>query len=160
MRSIYVDKFKDDHRDSKKIADLMRVGLFPKAYVYPKEMRGTRDILRRRQRYTFIQGEGYTHLQQLFAQQCQIDPMKKAVRHKTNRVNLPHELEGEDAAFSANSDLTHIEAIDKIVQQLECQILKQARHHDPKALALLQTIPGVGPVISLSILYETHNRMC
>lgn len=32
MRSIHVDKFKDDERDSQKIADLMPVGMFPKAY--------------------------------------------------------------------------------------------------------------------------------
>ena len=109
-----------------------------------------------RQRYTLIRGEGYTHLQQLFAQQCQIDPMRKAVRHKTNRGDLPDKLQGEDVAFSAKCDLLHIEALDQIIQQLECQILKQARHHDPTALALLQTIPGVGPIIALTILYETH----
>lgn len=35
IRAIHVDKMKDDERDCKKLADLMRVGLFPKAYTYP-----------------------------------------------------------------------------------------------------------------------------
>ena len=156
MRSIHVDKFKDDERDSKKIADLMRAGLFPKAYVYPKERRGTRDLLRRRQRYTLIRGEGFTHLQQLFAQEGQTSPMRNAVRHKTNRAGLPGQLQGEDVQVSATCDLHHIEAIDRIVLDLESQALRQARHHDPDALTLLQTIPGVGKIIGLTILYETH----
>lgn len=156
MRAIQVDKFKDDERDSQKIADLMRAGLFPKAYVYPKEMRATRDLLRRRQRYALMRGEGFTHLQQLFAQEGKIDPMRNAVRHKTNRWNLPDQLEGEDISVSARCDLDHIEAIDRIMLDLESQILKQARHHDPKILALLLTIPGVGKIIGLTILYETH----
>jgi len=36
--------------DSFKIAMLMRGGNFPLTYVYPKEMRATRDLLRRRTR--------------------------------------------------------------------------------------------------------------
>ena len=36
--------------DSFKIAMLMRGGNFPLAYVYPKKMRATRDLLRRRTR--------------------------------------------------------------------------------------------------------------
>ena len=156
MRAIHADKFKDDERDSQKIADLMRVGMFPKAYVYPKEMRGTRDLLRRRQRYTLIRGEGYTHLQQLFAQQCHIDPLHNAVRHKGNRMQLPGGLEGEDVSLSALCDLQQIGAIEQIVRQLEAQLLKQAQTHDPKAYKLLLTIPGVGKIIALTILYETH----
>ena len=39
---------KNDRIDSFKIANLIRGGNFPLAYTYPKEMRATRDLLRRR----------------------------------------------------------------------------------------------------------------
>jgi hypothetical protein len=47
--------------DSKKIADLMRSNHFPIGYVYPKEMRSTRDLLRRRTRFMKIRAEAYAH---------------------------------------------------------------------------------------------------
>ena len=48
MRAIHGGKAKNDRIDSLKIAQLMRGGNFPLAYVYPREMRATRDLLRRR----------------------------------------------------------------------------------------------------------------
>jgi transposase len=48
MRAIHGGKAKNDKIDSHKIAVLMRGGMFPEAYVYPREMRGARDLMRRR----------------------------------------------------------------------------------------------------------------
>ena len=48
MRAIHGTKTKNDQVDSEKIAHLLRAGLLPQAYVYPAEMRATRDLLRRR----------------------------------------------------------------------------------------------------------------
>ena len=45
MKAIHGGKAKNDKIDSYKIAMLMRGGTFPLAYVYPKEMRATRDLL-------------------------------------------------------------------------------------------------------------------
>jgi len=45
---IHGGKAKHDKIDSKKIAVLLRSGAFPYAYVYPRQMRSTRDLLRRR----------------------------------------------------------------------------------------------------------------
>jgi hypothetical protein len=48
MKAIHGGKAKNDRIDSFKIASFMRGGNFPLAYTYPKEMRATRDLLRRR----------------------------------------------------------------------------------------------------------------
>lgn len=48
MKAIHGGKAKNDKIDAHKIAGLMRGGMFPQAYVYPSEMRSTRDLLRRR----------------------------------------------------------------------------------------------------------------
>ena len=48
MKAIHGGKAKNDKIDSYKIAKLIRGGNFPLAYVYDKEMRATRDLLRRR----------------------------------------------------------------------------------------------------------------
>ena len=48
MKAIHGGKAKNDKIDSHKIAVLLRGGMIPVAYVYPPQMRSTRDLLRRR----------------------------------------------------------------------------------------------------------------
>jgi len=54
MKAIHGGKAKNDRIDSFKIAKLIRGGNFPLAYVYPKEMRATRDLLRRRMKFATV----------------------------------------------------------------------------------------------------------
>ena len=48
MKHIHGGKAKSDKIDAGKLAAMLRGGLFPMAYVYPKAKRQTRDLLRRR----------------------------------------------------------------------------------------------------------------
>jgi hypothetical protein len=48
MKTIHAGKAKTDQIDAHKIAVLLRGGMLPQAYVYPKGIRETRDLLRRR----------------------------------------------------------------------------------------------------------------
>ncbi len=41
-------KYSDDHHDAFHLAHLMRLGILPTGYIYPKEQRAIRDLLRRR----------------------------------------------------------------------------------------------------------------
>ena len=68
LKLIYGAKAKNDKIDAGKIARLLKGGTFPLAYVYPKGMRETRDLLRRRT-YLVRQRSGlFTHLQILNGQ--------------------------------------------------------------------------------------------
>lgn len=50
-----------------------------------------------------------------------------------------------------------IEAFNRLIRPLEWQIEKTACHHDANSLYLLRTIPGVGQILALVILYEVHD---
>jgi len=58
-------------------------------------------------------------------------------------------------SIAANLDM--IEAYDQVIAVLERDIIKSANIHDPGAYALLKTIPGVGRIIALNLLYEIEN---
>jgi transposase len=45
-------KYSDDDSDAAWLAKLLRLGLLPEGYIYPKEQRAVRDLLRRRSRLT------------------------------------------------------------------------------------------------------------
>jgi transposase len=67
MKAIHGGKAKNNRIDSLKIATLMRGGSFPMAYVYPAEMRATRDLLRRRNYLTRKRADLLSHIQTLTA---------------------------------------------------------------------------------------------
>lgn len=53
-------------------------------------------------------------------------------------------------------DLDLMDALDPIIARLEKRMWAQAQHHDPQALALLETLPGIGDILALTIVYEIH----
>lgn len=157
MKAIHGMKVKNDRIDSRKIADLLRANLFPLAYPYPKEMRATRDLLRRRHRYVRQRAGAYSHIQTIFVQHGKLDITPKMVKDRVHRRSLSQEFSNQDLQFIIKADLDYIDALDPIIVQLETQIRRQARFHDRSAYELLMTIPGVGDILALIILYETHD---
>ena len=63
MKAIHGGKTKNDRLDSEKIAILLRGGMLPKAYAYPRAMRPTRDLFRRRARLVRMRSELLGHVQ-------------------------------------------------------------------------------------------------
>ena len=45
---------------------------------------------------------------------------------------------------------------DELLRDVELTIVKTAKHHDAHTLYLLQTVPGIGKILSLVLLYEIH----
>jgi hypothetical protein len=54
-------------------------------------------------------------------------------------------------------DLGLLERYDTLLTDLEGYLVRQAKQHDPQAFQLLRSIPGVGKVLALTILYEIHD---
>ena len=157
MKAISGGKVKNDKIDSGISADLLRANLFPLAYPYPKEMRATRDLLRRRHRFVSKRAGTYVHLQVLCQQYGIIDIPANLMKKKQERKELLKLFDNPDVAMIVESDLQYIEALDPIIDGLEKQIISQANTHNRIDHQLLMTTPGIGPIIALIILYETHD---
>jgi transposase len=83
MKAIYGGKAKNDKIDAHKIAVLLRGGMLPQAYVYPAEMRATRDLLRRRMYLTRKRAELLTHVQNTNSQ-YNLPEIGKKIAYKAN----------------------------------------------------------------------------
>lgn len=153
MRAIHGGKAKNDRIDSAKIAALLRGGMLPQAYVYPKEMRSTRDLLRRRTYLARKRADLLAHIQNTNSQ-CNLPEFGKKITYKIHRESVAEQFTDPSVRRSIETDLDLIEHLDRLTCNLERHILRIARGHDPQALYLLRTIHGVGPVLSLVILYE------
>ena len=154
MKAIHGGKKKDDKLDSEKIARLIRGGTFPMSYVYPREMRATRDLVRRRMFLVRRRSELLAHVQ-LINQQCNCDPFEKVLKYAGNRDILDR-FTDDSVRLSVVADLQMVGHYDALLKQLEANLLRRAKLHDPHSCSLLRTIPGIGDILSLVLLYEIH----
>jgi transposase len=158
MKAIHGGKAKNDRIDAGKIARLLRGGTFPLAYAYPKGMRETRDLLRRRTYLVRKRAELLTHLQ-ILNSQYNLAPFSKKLSFAANRAELKIAERFADASVqqSAAVDLALVERLDELIGEVELYLTRTAKVDDVQTYHRLQTVPGVGKVLALVLLYELHD---
>jgi transposase len=156
MRAIHGAKAKNDKVDSKKTAALLRGGLLPQAYVYPPQMRATRDLLRRRLHFVRHRGQLLAHIQNTHHQYNLVAPGKR-IAHRANREGIGEGFEDASVTKSLAADVALIDHYDTVIRDLALTVLRRARGHDLDNYERLKTIPGIGKVLALTILYEIHD---
>jgi transposase len=153
MRAIHGAKVKNDKVDSQKIAALLRGGTFPMAYVYPREMRSTRDLLRRRSYLVRRRADLLAHIQNTNSQ-YNLPEFGKKIARKMHREGIVDVFPDAAVRRSIAIDVELIDHLDLLLERLKKEIERTARDHDPQALMLLRTVPGIGSTLGLVILYE------
>jgi transposase len=146
MKAIHGGKAKNDAIDAAKIARLLRGGNLPQAYVYPKGMRETRDLLRRRTFLVRRRAELLAHLVDANSQ-YNLPPLTQKLCYAANRqeVDLPARFADPSVRKNVQTDLTLIDAFDARIRDLELYLTRTAKIDDPQAYQRLRSIPGVGP---------------
>ena len=156
MKAIHGGKSKNDKIDSKKIAALLRGGTLPVAYVYPATMRSTRDLLRRRNHLMQKRSELLAHIQNTNSQ-YNLPEFGKKIAYKANRDGVTDHFPDPSVQKSIEVNLQLIDSYDRLLTELELYIVKQAKGHNVRNLYLLRSIPGIGKILSLILLYEIHD---
>jgi len=156
MKAIHGGKTKNDKIDSYKIALLMKGGNFPTAYPYPAKWRATRDLLRRRMYITRRCGELVAHIQSTNTQ-YNLPAFRKKLSRKYNHEGVAERFEDPEVRKSIEVNLALIESFNQVLNKLEWHIVKTAKQHDYHTFYLLRSIPGVGPILGMAILYEIHD---
>jgi transposase len=156
MKAIHGGKAKHDTIDAHKIAVLLRGGMLPQAYVYPAEMRATRDLLRRRRHLMHKRAELLAHLQHTNSQ-YNLPEIGTKLAYKANRQGVAERFPEPAGHKSIEVDLMLIDHDDQLLRDMELCILKTAKQQDSNTLYLLRTIPGIGAILSLVLLYEIHD---
>src|SRR3954447_13361419 len=158
MKAIHGGKAKTDKIDAHKIAVLFRGGMLPQAYVYPKGMRETRDLLRRRTFLVRKRAEALVHLQNTNSQ-YNLPPFPKKLAYAQNRAELdiPERFSDPSVQKNVGVDLALIDAYDAQLADLELYLSRAAKVDDPQACHRLRSVPGIGKILALVMLYEIHD---
>jgi transposase len=145
-------KVKTDNRDAFHLARLLRLEALPESYIYPKETRPLRDLLRKRQKIVSLRAAEYTSLHRTLLQQGIVDiPAVQAKEFKAKEIE--QYFEHPVIQYRCAMELERIGFYTRQIKILEEIIFGDATEHQD--FLLLQTIPGVGKLLASIILYET-----
>ena len=156
MKAIHGGKVKNDKIDAEKIAMLLRASMMPIAYVYPKEMRATRDLLRRRCYLVGIRARALSHIQNTNTQYNLAD-LAKRITSPGNRIGLAEHFPEGSVRRMIELDLALIDQLDDEIRRLELYLTRTAKIDAPRDYYRLQSIPGVGKILSMVLLYEIRD---
>ncbi|MDZ7663592.1 IS110 family transposase [Thiohalophilus sp.] len=145
-------KYTNDATDARYLAQLLRLGILPTGYIYPKAMRAIRDLLRRR----LLMVKQRTA--QILSLQSQIGrhtgQRLSALRIKQlQRADLAGYFTEPAALLAAQQALQLKQQLDSQIDAIETQVLADCAHQAD--YARLTSAPGIGKILGLTILLET-----
>jgi transposase len=156
MRAIHGGKAKHDKIDAPKIAVLLRGGMLPQAYVYPAQMRASRDLRRRRTHLMRKRAELFAHVQKTKSP-YHLPELGQKIAYQANRDGVAERFADPAVQTSMEVDVALIPHDDQLLTDLELSIVKAATHHDANTLSLWPTVPGIGKMLRLVRLDESHD---
>jgi len=145
-------KFSDDKSDAKWLAHMLRLGILPEGYIYPKAERAVRDLLRKRGQLVRYRTSNLLSVNNLVArnnggsisvqriQQMQKDGAGELLRNKEN-------------ILAVNANLAVLRCLDEQIKLIEKEIRKRAKLRPE--FSLLHTVIGIGDILALTIALET-----
>jgi transposase len=153
MKAIHGAKSKNDKIDSQKIATMLRGGMFPMAHAYPQARRSTRDLLRRRMYLMHIRSELLAHIQNTRTQ-YNLPAFQVRIASRSNRGGLAAHFEEPMVRASIEADIEVLDSLHQVMVKIERTVLQRCREQGSVELQLLRTVPGIGKILALVILYE------
>jgi len=146
-------KFSDDKTDAFFLTELERLNILPTGHIYPGSERPIRDLLRRRMFLVRHRTSMINSFQSLASRETGRDSINARQIGLLDQERIKELFSDEYVQLAGISCLETIKCITDQVKILESVILKQAKLKPE--FERLKTIPGVGKILALTIMYET-----
>jgi len=142
----------DDETDAFWLAEMVRLGILPTGYIYPKQIRPVRDMLRRRLLLVRQRSQLAISLQSMLMRQCALRVSIGPLMKWTN-VEVRNAFDDTYSQETAEGMLEVLRKQNSIIKVLEKTVLKRVKLIEP--FDLLLTLPGVGNILGVTIMLET-----
>ncbi len=141
----------DDKRSAFWLANLLRLGILPTGYIYPKEERPTRDLLRKRLHLVRHRTSHILSVKNILARNLGLrmksEDVKKLEAPEVKRFFPDKEM--QTAVLASVGLIRHLEVE---ISEIERMITKKLKIR--KEFAKLMTVPGIGKILTLTIMLE------
>jgi transposase len=145
-------KYTGDQHDARHLAHLLRLGILPTGYIYPKEERAVRDLLRKRAQLVRCRTAQILSIQNLVSRNSGEGIAVEGIR-RLEGTAIAEICGGNSArAMAMGSSLKVLGCLDEEIHVLERAVLAQAELKP--AFEKLLTVDGIWKILGMTIMYE------
>ena len=145
-------KHSDDTKESFHLAHLLKLGILPEGYIYPKKERPVRDLLRKRLMLVRQKTAHILSFQNLVSRnlgkQMNGDEVGKLQEEDVEKI-----FGEKHIVLSGKANIAAIRFLLGRIKEIEKAVLKVARLKGEYKKLL--TVPGIGKILALTIMFET-----
>ena len=145
-------KHADDNSDAHWLADMLRLQILPTGYIYPKQQRMARDLMRKRMQLVQQRTANLLAVQGLYSRHLCQRLSNNAIK-KLSLVQVNEHFSDANVALAVNSNLAVMQCLAQQVLVIEKR-LKQEQQLSPEFIRLTD-IDGIGVTLGLTIMLET-----
>jgi transposase len=145
-------KYTDDHSDARWLAHLLRLGVLPEGYIYPKKERAVRDLLRKRSQLVRQRTANLLSIQNLVTRNTGSSISANQIKGLDTR-KVDELLAEWDLALSVKANLSVMRSANEQTELLERAVTERVKLRPQ--FRYLKTVPGIGTILALTIMLET-----
>ena len=145
-------KYTDDNSDARWLADMLRLNILPEGYIYPKDQRTARDLMRKRMQLVQQSTLNLQSIQGLYARHLNKKISATKVKQLTDE-QVTRDFSAPHVALAASTNLAIVNCLQEQISKLEKVLKKELRLE--RAFEQLTSIDGIGLVLALTIMLET-----
>jgi transposase len=146
-------KYVDDNHDAFWLANLLRLGTLKEGYIYPKEDRPLRDLLRKRWHLVKLRTSLIISLKNILSRNFGIRMKASSIKNKSLGEFLCLLPKEDNVTLVVRTSKASIDFLTVQIEAVESAVLKQAKGN-PSYPSLLD-LPGVGKILALTVQLET-----
>ena len=145
-------KYGDDDTDACWLAKLLRLGLLPEGYIYPREDRPVRDLVRKRSQLVNQRTRNLQSVQNLMARNRGHSLSANRIKRLSNE-EVDRLLPDVDLALAVKSTLEVMRTLDEVIGRIEKSVLRKIKLR--AEFQPLLSVNGIGNILGLTIMLET-----
>ena len=145
-------KYTDDESDARWLAHLLRLGVLPEGYIYPKQERAVRDLLRKRSQLVRQKTANLLSMQNLYSRNTGSSLSANRIKQLTTE-EVERIFTAGDVALAVKANLSVMRCLETEISTLE-RVVKERVKLKP-AFRYLLTVSGIGQTLALTIMLET-----
>lgn len=145
-------KYTDDISDARWLAQMLRLGVLPEGYIYPREERAVRDLLRKRGQMVRQRTTHVLSIQNLLSRNTGSSLSANRIKHLDGK-EVDELFSSPDLALAVKANLAMLKCADEQIDLLERAVTEKIKLKPE--FRLLKTVPGIGSILALNIMLET-----
>ncbi len=144
-------KYTDDKWDSFWLAHMLRLDILPEGYIYPKEERPLRDLLRKRLKLVRERTSHVLSLESMLSRNLGENFSANDIK-KLKTVDAEHMFKNPHLIMAAKASISIMGYLNEQIDIIEKEVMSKLKLRKP--FQCLLTVPGIGNILAVTIMLE------